>query len=243
LLSSGQRVFDNRVRWARLYLKNLNLIDSSRTGFVHITDEGRKALADGVPFVKNSNTPPLFKAPANKSVAPSAHNPANSPEELIDHGIAVLNKLLADELFEKIMNNTPEFFERLVLDLLTRMGYGEGKVTLKSRDGGIDGYVNQDALGIEKIYFQAKRYNKSSNIGSPDITGFIGALHLINADKGVFVTTSDFTDSAKQTAEKQNIILINGEKLLELMIKYNAGVSVERKYEIKKIDTDYFSDD
>ncbi|MDC7225959.1 MAG: restriction endonuclease [Spirochaetales bacterium] len=141
--------------------------------------------------------------------------------------------------------NTPAFFEFLVLDLLSKMGYGKGQVTGRSGDGGIDGFISQDALGIEKIYFQAKRFTGGNKVSASMVRDFVGSLDLRGVTKGVFITSTDFPTNTEQVlaGTHKSIILINQEKLLSLMIQYNVGVSVEKIYEVKKIDSDYFPED
>lgn len=156
-----------------------------------------------------------------------------------------MNSDLESELLIKLRGLDPYFFERLVLDVLVAMGYGvsnkdSAKVTQKSNDGGIDGIINEDALGLDRIYLQAKRYKDGSSIGRKEIQSFVGALAGEGATKGVFITTSNFSTQAMDYAKNQNIILIDGEYLTKLMIKYNVGTVVSRKIEFKKIDLTYF---
>lgn len=158
-------------------------------------------------------------------------------------GVEMLNNELAGKLLEKINNNSPAFFERIVLDLLQKMGYGRGRVTGKSGDEGIDGFINQDTLGLEKIYFQAKRFTGDTRVSPSMLRDFVGSLALKNVKKGVFITSTGFPKDAEQQVQSQNIVLINQEKLLSLMIEYNIGVSLEKAYEIKKLDSDYFPED
>ena len=171
------------------------------------------------------------------------------PEESIEKNYQKIRKELAAELLLKISENSPAFFEKLVVDLLVKMGYGgsredAGKAVSRSGDGGIDGIINEDRLGLDAIYIQAKRWGEGS-VGSPDIDKFSGALNRKGASKGVFITTSRFTDSAKDAAKENSslkIVLIDGNQLAQLMIDHDVGVSIEKTYEIKRVDSDYFAE-
>lgn len=172
-----------------------------------------------------------------------------APQELIDIGYNEINNELSSQLLEKILENTPDSFERLVVDLLIAIGYGgskkeAGQAVGGTGDGGIDGIIKEDYLGLDNIYIQAKRYAAHVTVGDPEIMRFIGALDKKRASKGVFITTSDFSIPAKNTANtsRKHIKLINGRELTELMIKFNVGVSLIDTYEIKEIDNDYFDD-
>ena len=151
---------------------------------------------------------------------------------------------LIDEVIEKVLQQSPYFFERLVLDLLMKMGYGEGKVTNRTNDGGIDGIIDEDKLGFDKVHIQAKRWNHGNNVGRRELQGFVGALAGQSGSKGVFITTSDFTHEALEyNPSNVKIVKINGKRLAEFMIQYNVGVTVKETYEIKKIDLDYFEEE
>lgn len=171
---------------------------------------------------------------------------SKTPQELIDLGYQQFRKALEIELLEQVKNCSPTFFEKLVIRLLVSMGYGgssgdTGQVTKRSGDGGIDGIIKEDKLGLNEIYVQAKRW-KDSVVGRPEIQAFVGALHGHNASKGVFITTSKFSEDANRYAAGINlkIVLVDGQKLAQLMIDHNVGVSTNETYEIKKIDSDYF---
>ena len=169
----------------------------------------------------------------------------NTAEESIEADYQQIKKELAEELLQQIKNNTPTFFEELVIDLLVAMGYGgsreDAQTVGRSGDGGIDGIINEDRLGLDVIYVQAKRWE--GNVGAPEIAGFAGALAGKSANKGIFITTSDFTKAARAyDASGFKIILINGNQLAEYMIEHNVGVSVEKTYEIKRVDSDYFAE-
>lgn len=167
-----------------------------------------------------------------------------TPEEIIEENHHFLVSNLAEELLEKILQQSPQFFEKLVIDLLEKMGYGEGKITGKSGDGGIDGIIYEDKLGLEKVHIQAKRWSPEKKVRSSELRDFIGAIDGFHGKKGVFITTSDFTqDAYAHTPTNINIVRINGKQLAELMIKYNVGISPKIVYEIKRIDLDYFEED
>ncbi|MBQ6986647.1 MAG: restriction endonuclease, partial [Oscillibacter sp.] len=180
--------------------------------------------------------------PLNASLRPSL-----TPEKRIKKAYSELNDKLADDLLKRIMDNSPWFFERLVVKLLLSMGYGgadseAGIVTPRSRDGGIDGVVKQDKLGFDQIYIQAKRWKPGLTVQKPEIQKFYGALSGMNADKGLFITTAKFSQGAIDYANQQRIVLVDGKRLTHLMIEYNVGVSTVSKYEIKAVDTDFFND-
>ncbi|MDE6783423.1 MAG: restriction endonuclease, partial [Paramuribaculum sp.] len=150
---------------------------------------------------------------------------------------------LVDEVLGLVLQKDSDFFERLVMDLLVQMGYGDGRVTRRSRDGGIDGIIDEDKLGLEKIYIQAKRWQPGNNVGRSEVESFVGAIDRQRGNKGVFITTSDFTREAyEHTSTHVNLVKINGRKLAELMIQYNIGATIKNIYEIKKIDLDYFDE-
>jgi restriction system protein len=262
LLPSGkQGVFANRVGWAKTYIQKAGLISTVSRGVYKVTSVGQQEI-------KNPNTPITVKylrskyqqilefidvgknQPEQFSNNPERNTDVNNiidPIETIENEFNQLNYQLANDLLDKIKTNTPQFFENLVADLLIKMGYGSSKQDIlknsgHSGDGGIDGIIKEDILGFDKIYIQAKRWD--SAVGSKEIRNFIGALQIHNASKGLFVTTSDYTDSAIRSVIKLNninIILINGIKLAELMIKYNVGVTIKNVYELKHIDADYFT--
>ena len=171
-----------------------------------------------------------------------------TPTEQMDSAFKSINEDLAVDLLQKVIEMSPEFFEKLVLDLLLNMGFGSRNkemaiVTPTSHDNGVDGIIPEDALGLDKIYIQAKRYTDSP-VSKPEIHKFIGALDEQKASKGVFITTSKFTSGAKETVEKasKKIVLIDGKTLADYMIEYNVGVSEKKVYEVKKLDTDYFEE-
>ncbi|MDI9700131.1 restriction endonuclease [Burkholderia cenocepacia] len=264
LLPSGTApLFDNRVGWARTYLKQAGLVESKKRGFFNITSRGLALLAQHPTKIDNTvlDQFPEFAAFRQKKVddSPSGQNkilstkvsppPVDStPEELFAQAYQRLRGNLEAELLEQIKDSTPAFFERLVIDLLVAMGYGgsrqdAGSVIGKSGDGGIDGTIKEDKLGLDVIYVQAKKWEGS--VGRPEIQKFAGALQGQRANKGVFITTSAFTREAKDYANAitSKIILVDGELLVQLMVDHDVGVSTASSYQIKKIDSDYFDGD
>lgn len=256
LLPSGRYpTFDNRIAWAKTYLKKAGLIDQPRRAFFQITERGREVLKaspklinmkfleqfpEYIAFKENSD-----QAEAQQQVAPSIAVQNETPEELIEGGAKTIRKELAEEILQRIKGCPPAFFERLVVELLVKMGYGgtrqdAGRAIGRSGDEGIDGVIHEDRLGLDVIYLQAKRWE--SVVGRPEIQKFVGALQGQRAKKGVFITTSDFTKEAVEYVRNidNKVVLINGVLLANLMIDHNVGVSLAATYEIKKIDSDYF---
>lgn len=264
LLPSGQQtIIDNRVGWARTYLKKAGLIESNRRGFFKIAEKGSEILKRNPQkidkqfllqfdsFKEFININP-FQEQEKELLSAKVNSQdlciETNPEESIEYLITDLQKQLAVDLLEKIKGNSPSFFENLVAELLLKMGYGSSKQDIlqnagKSGDEGIDGVIKEDVLGLDKIYIQAKRWQ--GTVGRPEIQKFAGALLGKNALKGIFITTSWFSNEAKDYADgvNSNIILIDGKKLAELMIRYNLGVQIKQSYEIKKVDEDFFTDE
>jgi restriction system protein len=257
LLPSGQQfVIGNRVGWARTYLKKAGLLVDPKRGYVQISKKGSEVALQNPPeinvkFLNQFKEFIQFRKKRNQQIKQDIiidedtlnEDDELPPNEMLEKGIELIHAELADELLEKIYRNTPAFFEKIVLDLLSKMGYGEGVVTGRSGDEGIDGFINQDTLGIEKIYFQAKRFTGNTKVTASMVRDFVGSLELKNVKKGVFITSTDFPKNAEQMLSLKSIVLINQTKLLSLMIKYNVGVSVEKVYEVKKLDSDYFPED
>ena len=253
MLDSGrQSVFNNRIGWCRTYLKKAGLIESpSRARFI-ITEEGKKVLESGEEITNELLMRyPSFREFFNgKPSENTDHAEAETreedseetPEEAMDRLQKKMYQLLQDELLQKIHSNTPAFFERMVVELMEKMGYGWGKVTQSSRDEGIDGLIYQDKLGFDVIYVQAKRYDPEKKVGRPELQAFGGAIPEKSA-KGLFVTTGRFTADAIQYAEKRHIILIDGQRLTELMIEHDYGVTTEYTYKLKRMDTDCFEEE
>jgi restriction system protein len=257
LLPSGQqRIFDNRVGWARTYLKKAGLLESPRRGTVRITSRGREVLAQrpnkiDVSFLMQFEEFSEFK---NKrgSVSGKAYGGARKveeadPVEQIEHYFSEYQDALVEELLGEIRGVSPPFFERLVVQLLVKMGYGGGlrqaaAIVGGSGDEGIDGVINEDKLGLEVIYIQAKQW--ANPVGRPEVQKFVGALHGKRARKGVFITTSSFTREAREYVKHLDpkIVLIDGEELARLMIEHNVGVAVKSVYELKSVDRDFFEE-
>lgn len=259
LLPSGQTpLFNNRVHWAKTYLKKSGLIDSPRRATITITDRGRKILKENPPeinvkFLKRFPEFIEFHSSKKEGLvdADSLGNEEikkQTPEELLESGYQSIRKSLEQELLLKLKTIHPSFFERVVVELLVRMGYGgsiqdAGKAIGKSGDEGIDGIIKEDKLGLDVIYVQAKRWD--GVVGRPELHKFVGALAGQGAKKGVFITTSSFTKEAIDYTPKNEtkIVLIDGIKLAGYLIDYNLGVSIQNIYEIKKIDFDYFDEE
>jgi len=258
LLPSGQSsLFHNRVHWAKTYLKKSGLLDYPKRGAIIITIRGREVLKEKPSEI---NVKFLRKFPEFLEFAVKKGNSGETeatvveevkkqtPEELIDAGYLSIRKTLEEEILAKLKTVNPSFFERIVVRLLVKMGYGgsiqdAGKAIGKSGDEGIDGIIKEDKLGLDVIYIQAKRWE--GVIGRPELHKFVGALAGQGAKKGIFITTSFFTKEAIEYTPKNEtkIVLIDGRKLAEFMIDYNLGVSLQNIYEIKKIDSDYFEEE
>ncbi len=246
-------LFANRIGWCLTHLKQAGLIVSEKRAVYSISDEGRRVLQsppDRI-TVRYLSQFPSFVAfrdrseRSSKNEAPTDDDSEVTPDELISDAFEKLNLSLAAELIGQMARMDPYQFEQLVVDLLSAMGYGGSReeastVTRKSGDEGIDGIINQDRLGLDVVYIQAKRW--SSNVGRGDVQAFVGALAGKQANKGIMITTSDFSKGAHEYASaiSQKVILIDGARLAELMIEHNVGVSIARTIEIKKIDSDYF---
>ncbi|MBR5502896.1 MAG: restriction endonuclease [Methanobrevibacter sp.] len=248
LLPSGtEPIINNRIGWSISTLKKAGYVESQKWGSINITEEGFSQHAKNPEITIDDlmEIPEVYEwfngKPKDK---PKEQEGESTPEEEIEKSLKQINDSLADSIIENILNNDPFFFEKLVVDLLLKMGYGEfGRVTSPTNDGGIDGIINEDRLGINKIAIQAKRFSKGNVIGRPEIHKFAGALNEKGLSKGVFITTSSFTRDAISSAKHQSIVLIDGEKLANLMIEYNVGTFTSHTYEIKKIDSDYFNID
>jgi restriction system protein len=256
LPSGKQSVLDNRVGWARTYLSKAGLLDVTRRAHFIITERGLKALKDENAVIDNKYLKQFdefiaFKEQKNESVSQleTIQTDADeiTPDESLRAAYKQINDALAADILDRTRKVTPDFFEELLIELLLSMGYGgngEGAALAlgKSGDNGIDGVIDQDPLGVDQIYIQAKRYAQGNNIGSGDIRDFFGALNLKKAQKGIFITTSDFTPAAQQTAKDlgMRIVLINGKELAKLMLRYNIGSRDEQVLHLKKIDEEFF---
>jgi restriction system protein len=261
LLPSGsQAVFNNRVGWARSYLKQAGLLASPKRGFFSITEKGAELLATNPSAIDTAilEQYPEFiefknrrkdKAEDESLITPIIEQDSTlTPEDALAAAYNKLRIALESEILSSVKEASPSFFERVVVDLLVKMGYGgnrqdAGRALGKSGDAGIDGVINEDRLGLDVIYIQAKRWE--GVVGRPEIQKFAGALQGQRARKGVFITTSSFTKEAKGYASiiDSKIILIDGEHLSKLMAEYNVGVSTVGQYEVKKLDSDYFDNE
>jgi restriction system protein len=259
LLPSGkQRKLDNRVQWAKVYIKKARLVESTGRGLFRITDRGISVLNGGVENLDNEYlkhfpefvdfiTPTRSSDDFTPEDLPLIDH-SKTPKELIDSVFQGIRVELADELLEYVLAASPVFFEKLVVDLLVGMGYGStletaGRRIGRTGDGGLDGYIQEDKLGLDMIYLQAKRWAPDNVVGRPEVQGFAGSLIGAGATKGVFLTTSRFSQQARDYAQaipNMKIILIDGQQLAQLMIEHDVGVSVEKHYIVKKVDSDYF---
>ncbi len=242
---SGDLLIDNRIAWGKSYLKKGGYISFPQRGHVQITEKGKNHSATlTVRHLENESSLFDFYKPVKQSGSSDNKTKVNisSPQDLIDEGFNRIESDTKNELLQKLKNIDPYFFEKVVLKLLKKMGYGEFIETPKSNDGGIDGIINEDKLGLDKIYIQAKRFNEGK-VREKDIRNFIGAMSG-DTNKGVFVTTSDFDDKAIEKARSAHhkIICIDGQKLVTLMYEFNIGVQVKTTYEIKQIDEDFFDE-
>ena len=260
ILSSGQNKLLNRVGWAQTYLKKAGLIDSPKRAHFCLTDKGKKAFESGSETVTLSYLDQFDSFKQFKSNIISDNNSninivkqklSESPQEQIENALEELNNTLADEIMSEIMKISSYEFERLVVKLLIKMGYGtmeenQNAVTPKSGDEGIDGIVSADKFGFDSIYIQAKQWSSDNVVSRPDIQKFLGALAGQGATKGIFITTSKFSKDAVKFVSKQlhsKIVLVNGDQLAKLMIDYNLGVSTVATYKVKRIDSDFFNED
>lgn len=260
LLPSGsQAVFNNRVGWARSYLKQAGLLKSPKRGYFTISETGIEFLKTNPPKIDSAvleQFPEFIEFKNRKKDKPEKNDVSEStteqeetqtPEDALASAYSKLRSALESEILSSVKEASPSFFERLVVDLLVKMGYGgnrkdAGKALGKSGDGGIDGIINEDRLGLDVIYIQAKRWE--GTVGRPEIQKFAGALQGQRARKGVFITTSSFTKEAKEYVSMIDvkIILIDGDLLSTLMVDHNVGVSTVGQYEVKKLDSDYFDE-
>ncbi|WP_289056141.1 restriction endonuclease [Carboxylicivirga marina] len=249
--SSGANVLLDRILWGKSYLKMGKFVSYPKRGLVQITDKGKKALEKGSLTLQDMQLDQDFinhrasvKTEKEDVIeVEKVEVESASPQDLIDSGFSTIEKEVKTELLEKLKELDPYYFEKVILILLKKMGYGDFIETSKSGDGGIDGIINEDKLGLEKIYTQAKRYNENK-VREKDIRNFIGAMSG-DTSKGVFITTSTFDDSAEKKAREahHSIILIDGAKLVDLMHQYNVGVQVKTVYEVKELDNDFFEED
>lgn len=260
LLPSGkQAIFSNRVHWAKSYLSKAGLIEATRRGHFKITERGRIVLSTRPTHIDNktlmqfaefrqfrersSETPNSL----NLRSLPILEDQRQTPDESMRTAWRQIETALSQDLLDRICAAPPDFFERLIVNLLLSMGYGgstdnAGRTLGRSGDDGVDGVIDQDALGLDRVYIQAKRYGTGNSIGPGAIRDFFGSLDRHKAAKGLFVTTSSFSSSAKETAEylSKRIVLIDGVQLAKLMIRHNVGCRIEDTLYIKKVDEDFF---
>ena len=257
LLPSGrQATFDNRVAWAKAHMKMAGLLSSPKRGIYRITDRGQEVVKQApqridMRFLRQF--PEYMEAITKKKGANNLSDEieektGRTPEESMEAAYRHINNDLESEILQTIKSCSPRFFEQLVVDLIVRMGYGgsrqdAGKAVGKSADGGIDGIIKEDKLGLDNVYIQAKKWENS--VSRPEIQKFAGALQGHRARKGIFITTSSFTNGAREyvVGIESKIVLIDGDELAELMIDFDVGVSTLASYNVKKIDMDYFTED
>lgn len=254
--SSGVFRAADRTDWAMFDLRRAGYLYRPARGRFLITAEGRAILGAHQGEITDADLRPVIEASHQESGTPETElvlsagtdgSCDDTPSAKLRSSFHRLQEDLVQELLDSVGGISPEQFERLVVDLLEKMGYGEGRTVGRSGDGGIDGIINQDALGLEKIYIQAKRYT-SGSVGEPEIRNFAGSMIARGATKGVFITTSGFSNTARQTAanvsqRNETIRLVDGNELAQLMIRHGVGVVTEYTYEIKKLDENYFTDE
>lgn len=258
--SGMESTLANRISWATTYMKKALLLESTRRGFCQITARGIEIL-DSSPkridikflsqfqeFRDFQNLKGTRRGEKENGKQGEVNNTLETPLEALENASDNLRSALADELLGKLKKVSPAYFERVVVDLLVKMGYGgsradAGKAIGKSGDGGIDGIIKEDRLGLDVVYIQAKRWDNNP-VGRPDVMQFAGALQAQKASKGIFITTSRFTEDARSYVSKigSKIVLIDGNELTELMIDHEVGVTIVTNYPVKKIDTDYFDE-
>lgn len=262
LLPSGrQTTFANRMHWAKTYLKQAALVSVPKRAYFQLTDRGSNALKANIGQIDNaylSQFPEFLefktRTRSEKTENKTRHDTlvtasASTPDEVLRDAHKEIQLQLGTELLDRIVAAQPEFFERLVVSLLLAMGYGgsakeAGRALGRSNDGGVDGVIDQDVLGLDRVYVQAKRYAIGSNVGASAIRDFFGSLDRFKAAKGLLVTTSGFTQDAEETARllSKRIVLIDGQRLAQLMIQYNVGCRTEEILELKKVDEDFFDE-
>jgi restriction system protein len=260
--SGVENLLANRLAWARTYLGKAGLLQSPQRGMVSITPAGRELLTHGLAeinlgvlrrypqFVEWMNRSSSPKPVAGESQAtPSPEAPRGTPRERIDGAKRELDAVLRADLLERVRSMLPSTFEGLVIQLLLKMGYGDGQEEMAKAlggtgDGGMDGVIHQDPLGLDRVYIQAKRWKAGNNVGSSEIRDFVGALNINRAAKGVFVTASEFTSDAQATAKHSNVqvVLIDGERLTELMLRFQVGVLTRDAVSIYELDEGFFED-
>ena len=257
--SGTQTKFDNRINWTKSYFSKAELIENTKRSHFKITDRGRNFLTNFSDYIsindlkairefREFNEGTSLTDEQNTTIAKTIPTiETKTPLESLEESYQFIKRELASELLEKIRENSWQFFEDLVIDLMIKMGYGgsrnkAGESIKRTNDEGIDGIINEDKLGLDVIYLQAKMWKEETSIGRPEIQKFVGALHGQRAKKGVFITTSSFAKTAVDYVKSidPKVILIDGETLTNLMIEYNVGVAPIETYQIKRIDLDYF---
>ncbi len=240
---SGDVLISNRIAWGKSYLKKGGFIEFPKRGTVRITEKGLKSLNNKLSLkdVENSdNYLNFYTHEKDKKTNTNEDIESSTPQDLIDEGFSLIENEIKSELLEKLKGIDPYYFEKVILILLNKMGYGGFIETAKSGDGGIDGIINEDKLGLDKIYIQAKRYGENK-VRETEIRNFIGAMSG-DISKGIFVTTSTFHEGAVKKANDAHhtIILIDGKKLVNLLHEFNVGVQIKSSYEVKELDLDFF---
>ena len=265
--SGGTRRIANRVHWAKTYLKQAGLLEQPKRAVVQISPRGREVLNSSPEKIdpellrrfpefnaflartKSHETRPPELSAQSRYTAPELPLPS-TPEEQLEAASAALHESLRDALLARILEASPTSFEKMIIDLLLAMGYGgsradAGEQLGRTGDGGVDGFIREDRLGLDRVYLQAKRYKPGNPVDSPTVQGFVGALVGRGAQKGVLITTSTFTRHALEAAKQAGalrLVLIDGDTLTNLMIQFNVGVRVANSIEIKRVDLDYFGD-
>jgi restriction system protein len=260
MLPSGkQRVLHNRIHWAKFYLTKAGLLESPKRGRFVITAAGQQVLAkppvtlDTKHLLTISTFRDFYRGGEDAEAIASAAEvepPSATPEEVVEAAYKAVHAALRADLLDRILQNSPSFFEEVIVELLVAMGYGGSRRNAaeqlgKSGDGGVDGVINEDVLGLDRVYIQAKRYAPGSAVGRPEVQAFTGSLIGLGASKGVFVTTSTFSSQAVEFASRipQRVILIDGKRLTELMVEHGVGVRSSRVLEFKRLDEDFFSEE
>ena len=256
VLPSGKQTrFYNRVGWARTYLIKSKLLEMPRRSFYKITERGKEVLKSNpsridMNYLKRFPEYIEFKEKENEKEEEKRVEEVeeSTPEEILENAYQEIRDTLAQEVLENVMSCTPAFFERLVVELLVAMGYGgsrrdAARAVGQTGDEGIDGIIDEDKLGLDIIYIQAKKWSLDKSVGRPEIQKFVGALAGKRAKKGIFITTTSFSSEASRYASDidTKVILIDGKRLAELMIDYNIGVNEVTTYKLKRIDSDYFN--
>lgn len=263
MLPSGrQRILHNRIHWAKFYMGKAGLVASPRRGVFTVSAAGKALLAttpkriDVETLLALPGFGEFYKNQGDKGSPVEVGNPIppsdsdRTPEEQIDDAFQRIDKILRSELLERIAVNSPGFFEQLIVDLLVAMGYGgthadAAKQIGRSGDGGVDGVINEDRLGLDRVYVQAKRYSSGTVVGRPEVQGFVGSLVGLGATKGVFVTVSTFSQLARDYVKflPQRVVLIDGYALASLMIEHGVGVRTSQVVTLKRLDEDFFSEE